>query len=45
MKQYNETFFFGVVMVCILCLFLIVWWVGLQSIIVAFPSHTCIFFL
>ena len=29
-----------VVTVCILCLFLTVPWVGLQSVIVAFPGHT-----
>ena len=26
--------------VCVLCLFLTVQWVGLQSVIVAFPGHT-----
>ena len=29
-----------VVAVCIMCLFLTVPWVGLQSVIVAFPGHT-----
>ena len=29
-----------VVAVCILCPFLVVSWVGLHSVIVAFPSHT-----
>ena len=29
-----------VVAVCVLCLFLVVPWVGLQSVIVAFPVHT-----
>ena len=32
-----------VVAVCDLCLFLTVPWVGMQSVIVAFPGHTHIF--
>ena len=33
-----------VVAVCVLCLFLTVLWVGLQSVIVAFPGHTHLLF-
>ena len=29
-----------VVAVCVLCLFLAVTWVGLQSVILSFPGHT-----
>ena len=32
-----------VVAVCVMCLFLMVPWVGLQSVIVTFPGHTHLF--
>ena len=32
-----------VVAVCVLCLFLMVPWVGLQSLMVSFPDHTHLF--
>ena len=30
--------------VCVLCLFLVVPWVGLKSVVVTFPGHTNLFF-
>ena len=29
---------------CVLCLFLVMTWVGMQSVIVAFPGHTLLLF-
>ena len=39
----SDGFTLIVLTVCVLCLFLMVLWVGLQFVIVAFPGHTHFF--
>ena len=43
-KGYLVSFLYCVVVVCVLCLFLMVLWIGLQTVIVAIYSYTHSFF-